>query len=111
MSTTAPSATRTEKGSLGTKQIPANVCYGIQTLRAHPTLIRAFGMVKQAAAEANKKLSQGQAEVVRSNLVANGLDAKRMQTAGWGEEKPIASNDTVEGRARNRRLEMVVLSK
>ncbi len=60
-------ATRTEKDSLGTKEIPAGVYYGIQTaravenypisgMRAHPTLIRAFGMVKQAAAEANKSL-------------------------------------------------------
>jgi aspartate ammonia-lyase len=60
-------ATRTEKDSIGTKEIPADVYYGIQTaravenypisgMRAHPTLIRAFGMVKQAAAEANKSL-------------------------------------------------------
>ena len=67
MSTVAAGPTRTEKDSLGTKEIPANVYYGIQTLRAvenypisgmraHPTLIRAFGMVKQAAAEANKEL-------------------------------------------------------
>jgi len=34
-----------------------------------------------------------------------------METAGWGEERPIATNDTPEGRARNRRLEMTVLSK
>src|SRR5438477_9035027 len=63
----SPDGTRPEKDSLGTKQIPANVYYGIQTaravenypisgMRAHPTLIRAFGMVKQAAAEANKSL-------------------------------------------------------
>jgi aspartate ammonia-lyase len=60
-------ATRNEKDSIGTKEIPANVYYGIQTaravenypisgMRAHRTLIRAFGMVKQAAAEANKSL-------------------------------------------------------
>src|SRR5215467_2053438 len=60
-------ATRTEKDSIGIKEIPADVYYGIQTaravenypisgMRAHPTLIRAFGMVKQAAAEANKSL-------------------------------------------------------
>jgi aspartate ammonia-lyase len=58
---------RLEKDSIGTKEIPADVYYGIQTARAvenypisgmkaHPTLIRAFGMVKQAAAEANKAL-------------------------------------------------------
>ena len=59
--------TRTEKDSIGSKEIPADAYYGIQTLRAvenypisgmraHPTLIRAFGMVKRAAAEANKSL-------------------------------------------------------
>src|SRR5436309_6432979 len=58
---------RLEKDSIGPKEIPADVYYGIQTARAvenypisgmkaHPTLIRAFGMVKQAAAEANKAL-------------------------------------------------------
>src|SRR5437763_5444178 len=64
---TGPQSTRLEKDSMGTKEIPADVYYGIQTLRAvenypisgmkaHPTLIRAFGMVKQAAVEANKAL-------------------------------------------------------
>jgi aspartate ammonia-lyase len=63
----ASRATRSEKDSLGTKEIPAEVYYGIQTaravenypisgMRAHPALIRAIGMVKQAAAEANREL-------------------------------------------------------
>src|SRR5436189_2206978 len=62
-----PRATRSEKDSIGTKEIPADVYYGIQTARAvenypisgmkaHPILIGAFGMVKRAAAEANKTL-------------------------------------------------------
>src|SRR5438132_3411254 len=65
---TASQNLRAEKDSIGVKEIPADVYYGIQTARAvenypisgmkaHPTLIRAFGMVKQAAAEANKALS------------------------------------------------------
>lgn len=65
MSTQVP--IRKEKDSLGYKELPANVYYGVQTaravenypisgMRAHPTLIRAFGMVKRAAAEANKAL-------------------------------------------------------
>ena len=64
---TAPLKLRQEKDSIGPKEIPADVYYGIQTARAvenypisgmkaHPTLIRAFGMVKRAAAEANKEL-------------------------------------------------------
>ena len=59
--------TRTEKDSLGEKQVPAGVYYGIQTLRAvenypisglraHPMLIRAMGMIKKAAAMANREL-------------------------------------------------------
>ncbi len=67
MATMTQSATRTEKDSLGPKEIPADVYYGIQTaravenypisgMRAHPTLIRALGMVKEAAAEANREL-------------------------------------------------------
>ena len=58
---------RQEKDSIGIKEIPADVYYGVQTaravenypisgMRAHPALIRALGMVKQAAAEANKEL-------------------------------------------------------
>jgi len=58
---------RMEKDSIGPKEIPADVYYGIQTaravenfpisgMRAHPTLIRAIGMIKRAAAEANKSL-------------------------------------------------------
>lgn len=63
------------------------------------------------AKEANKMLSQNRADAIRSTLVANGVDANRMETAGWGEQKPIASNETEAGRAQNRRLEMTVLSK
>src|SRR3954462_4027081 len=62
-----PKSTRTEKDSLGTREIAGDRYYGIQTtralenypisgMRAHPTLIRAFGMVKKAAALANKEL-------------------------------------------------------
>ena len=61
-------ATRQEKDSIGPKDIPAHVYYGVQTaravenypisgMRAHPTLIKAFGLVKKAAAQANKELS------------------------------------------------------
>ena len=63
----AQTATRQEKDSIGTKEIPANVYYGVQTaravenypisgMRAHPLLIKAFGMVKKAAAQANQEL-------------------------------------------------------
>src|SRR5437764_1028583 len=67
MATASPNL-RLKKESIATKEIPADVYYGIQTARAvenypisgmkaHPALIRAFGMVKRAAAEANKALA------------------------------------------------------
>jgi len=61
--------------------------------------------------EANKKLSVDRAEAVKALLVAGGIDGGRIETAGWGQEKPIASNDTEEGKARNRRTELVVVKK
>jgi outer membrane protein OmpA-like peptidoglycan-associated protein len=61
--------------------------------------------------EANKKLSVDRAEAVKALLVAGGIDAARIKTAGWGQEKPIASNDTEEGKAKNRRTELTVTKK
>jgi len=54
----------------------------------------------------NKTLSQKRAEAVRSYLVAKGCDADRIKAVGFGEEKPSGSNDTAEGRAKNRRVEL-----
>ena len=45
---------------------------------------------------------------VRETLVKSGIDGSRIATAGYGPERPIATNDTEEGRAKNRRLELVV---
>src|SRR6516164_4624053 len=61
--------------------------------------------------EANKKLSVDRAEAVKALLVAGGIDAGRIDTAGWGQEKPVASNDTEDGRAKNRRTELTVVKK
>ncbi len=91
-----------------------------QTLKDLTTILKAYPAVNVrleghtdsvGAKEANKMLSQNRADAIRAALVASGVDAKRTETVGWGEEKPIASNDTDEGRAKNRRLEMTVLSK
>ena len=59
-------------------------------------------------AAANKKLSLDRAIAVRDLLVSGGIADSRVSTAGFGSEKPIASNDTADGRASNRRLELVV---
>jgi len=58
--------------------------------------------------EMNQKLSQERAEAVRDYLVKQGVPAERIMALGKGETTPIASNDTNEGRAANRRVEIVV---
>ncbi len=55
----------------------------------------------------NQGLSERRAASVRQHLSGAGIGAGRMQTRGFGESKPIASNDTSEGRALNRRVELV----
>jgi len=55
--------------------------------------------------KANKKLSQKRADAVRDYLIAQGIDGSRLTAVGYGDEKPIASNKTAEGRQKNRRIE------
>ena len=62
-------------------------------------------------AAANKQLSLDRAKAVRDMMIADGIDAARLDYAGFGQEHPLAPNDTEDGRARNRRTELVVLAK
>src|SRR6202030_881104 len=84
---------RQEKDSIGVKEIPADVYYGIQTaravenypisgMRAHPTLIRAFGMVKEAAAEANRELGLIDEKIANAIIQA----AKEVGHGKWDRE-------------------------
>ena len=56
----------------------------------------------------NLALSQRRADVVRSFLVSQGVEASRITAVGKGESSPVASNTTADGRANNRRVEIVV---
>lgn len=51
----------------------------------------------------NMRLSQARAEAVMNYLIENGIEAKRLSAKGFGETDPITTNDTPEGRAKNRR--------
>jgi outer membrane protein OmpA-like peptidoglycan-associated protein len=62
-------------------------------------------------ADANKKLSLDRANAVRDQLVTAGVGADRITAEGYGQDRPLASNDTEEGRAQNRRLELTVTKK
>lgn len=56
----------------------------------------------------NQKLSHRRADAVRQYLVKHGIPATRITTEGLGESRPVASNDTEDGRAQNRRVELRV---
>jgi outer membrane protein OmpA-like peptidoglycan-associated protein len=57
----------------------------------------------------NNDLSQKRAEAVVEYLIAHGVPAARLRAQGFGGERPIASNDTEDGRAKNRRVEFVIV--
>lgn len=61
------------------------------------------------SANANLQLSQQRADSVRQALVDLGVSGERMKSIGMGEDYPIASNDDEEGRARNRRVDVILL--
>ena len=56
----------------------------------------------------NERLSQERAQAVRDALVERGVNPERIQTRGYGEQYPIASNDTEAGRQMNRRVEIII---
>ena len=58
---------------------------------------------------ANKTLSENRARAVMQAVVAQGIAASRLRSAGHGQEKPIADNRSEDGRAKNRRVELVKL--
>jgi len=55
----------------------------------------------------NKTLSQDRAKAVVAALAAKGIGGERLTAVGWGQDKPLADNNTDEGRAKNRRVELV----
>ena len=56
----------------------------------------------------NQGLSERRAKAVVAYLVGKGVDGARLNPVGYGKSKPVATNDTAEGRAKNRRVDLVV---
>lgn len=63
----------------------------------------------QGADSYNQTLSENRAQSVKDYLAAHGVEAERLHAAGFGESQPVDSNETEEGRALNRRVELKVI--
>lgn len=61
--------------------------------------------------EANLQLSQDRADAVRNALIELGVSGEQLLAEGYGQEHPIASNDTTEGREKNRRIDVRIVTK
>lgn len=59
----------------------------------------------------NRRLSQARAAAIAEYLAGKGVKAKRLVAKGFGEDAPIADNRTAAGRAKNRRIELVILGR
>ncbi len=57
----------------------------------------------------NKALSLKRAQACRDYLISTGIDGTRIEAVGYGDERPVASNDTDDGRQQNRRIEAIQL--
>jgi outer membrane protein OmpA-like peptidoglycan-associated protein len=79
-------------------------------LLAHPGLtLQVEGHTDSVGSdEMNQRLSDQRAGSVREFLVGQGVDSSSITAEGFGKTEPIASNDSPEGRQRNRRVEIVV---
>ncbi|MBD2757421.1 OmpA family protein [Spirosoma validum] len=88
----------------------ANVDDLIQIMQAYPNLqIRIEGNTDSTGDDAiNDPLSADRAEAVKDALVKAGIQASRIATRERGDSKPVASNETEAGRAKNRRIDIIV---
>jgi outer membrane protein OmpA-like peptidoglycan-associated protein len=85
----------------------AKVRAAADTLRSTSERVMVTGYTDSIGSDAyNLRLSERRADTVRDALVADGIAASRITTKGMGKANPVASNDTAEGRARNRRVEI-----
>ena len=82
-------------------------------LKAYPaTRVKIGGYTDNSGnPDANRQLSQARAEAVCSALEGLGVDRSRVQAEGYGDQHPVADNNTAEGRAKNRRVAILVTQK
>jgi OmpA-OmpF porin, OOP family len=79
-----------------------------EMLKQNPTLkISIEGHTDNVGGDiTNQPLSESRAKSVMNALISKGIEVSRLKSKGWGQSKPIADNNTEEGRAKNRRVEI-----
>jgi outer membrane protein OmpA-like peptidoglycan-associated protein len=84
-----------------------------EILKAYPNVhVKIGGYTDNTGdAAANQALSEARAKNVMNALVGKGVDASRLESAGYGDQHPVADNSTEEGRAQNRRISLLVTQK
>lgn len=120
--------TPTDDGSAILVNLPDGVTFGVdsyalspsfrptlqqvaQSLSQYPnSLVDVYGHTDSTgSASHNQTLSENRARTVANYLTSNGVSSSRVRSQGFGMTMPVASNDTVEGRARNRRVEIKIV--
>jgi outer membrane protein OmpA-like peptidoglycan-associated protein len=83
----------------------------LELLKLRPELrLGVYGYTDDEGSSAQRlRLSQQRAAAVARYLIQHGIDAKRLQVEGFGDQRPLATTDTQEGRAQNRRVEFKIL--
>ena len=100
----------TGKATFKSEDVPVKIESISNLLKQYPTAKFSIeGHTDSDGSEiSNQKLSQQRADVVRNALIERGLKAENLSAVGYGESKPVASNKTAAGKAKNRRTEVVL---
>lgn len=95
------------------EQTMARVAQQLAPYQSRPILINGYTdntpvgpNLRQQGVDNNAMLSEKRAEAVKTFLSQHGVKQDMMTTKGWGEQQPVASNDTAAGRSQNRRVEI-----
>jgi len=89
----------------------AEVAAILKTLLTESTVIIEGHTDNVGSAAKNKTLSEQRAQAVLKYLVSRGVDKKRLRSVGYGATKPVADNSTDEGKAKNRRVDLIIKDK
>jgi len=104
---------QTASDQLDMEQSRTQLVNVFEILKAYPKVkIKIGGYTDNAGdAKQNKSLSDRRAKNVTAELVKMGIEKNRLEAEGYGQEHPVASNETEEGRAKNRRVSVSVRAK